>query len=136
MDGEKGRCEEEAENPKQGRPLWAPGGTTFVDLASPERHFRVLLPGQGSRRENGTNEQAECQAKRNQRRGKIRKTEIATLGGLGERVQSAKHFLQKHEGLSSNPQNPNKKLTQWFVAIAPAIARWKVGTVLCSSLAS
>lgn len=65
VDGEKGRCEEEAESPKQSRQLWAPRGTTFVDLASPERHFSVLLPGQGSRRENGTNEKAECRAKRN-----------------------------------------------------------------------
>lgn len=126
MDGEKGRCEEEAESPKQSRQLWAPGGTTFVDLASPERHLSVLLPGQGSRRENGTNEKAECRAKRNQRWGEIRKTEITTLDGVGERAQSIKHFLQKHEGLCSNPQNPNKKLT-WFVAIAPAIARWKMG---------
>lgn len=108
MDGGKGRCEVEAESPKQSRQLWAPGGTTFVDLASPERHFRVLLPGQGSRRENGTNEQVERQTKRNQRRGGgIRKTEIATLDGVGERAQSVKHFLQKHEGLCSNPQNPN-----------------------------
>lgn len=39
--------------------------------------------------------------------GEIRKTEIATLNGVGERAQSVKHFLQKHEGLCSNPQNPN-----------------------------
>lgn len=71
MDRAKGRCEEGAVSPEQSRQLWAPGGTTFVDLATVLRGIaefcsQARVPGRGD----GTDEQqAELQATQNKKTG-------------------------------------------------------------------